>query len=555
MLQDGGYVFKRADSSEEIEQIHRLNYRTFVAEIPQHHDPGDGRLVDKFHAKNTYFIALRKGEVVGMISVHDQPPFSVAERLADPSVLARPDLRPIEVRLLAIAPEQRKSTVLIGLVYQFYEFARANGYTHAYISGLEERLPLYRQFGFEPLGPAVRCGQASFIPMGITIPRLVSVNERMARMWRKHMQRRETRRREPICLLPGPVAIAPAVHAAFHRPPIYHRGPEFIELFEKVRRTLGALVGGRDVAVLNGSGTLANEVVAATLAAGPNPGAGVLLVNGEFGRRMARQAARFGLRPRVLNWPWGQPWDLEQIDTVLSQEPVGSWIWGVHQESSTGVLNDLPGLLEVARRRGIRVCVDCISSVGAIPLDLREVYLATAASGKSLGAYAGAAIVFADARALSGLETGGVPSYLDLPAALASTGTRYTFPSPTLLALDAALAGYATPDKARGCYDRYAALGVYVRGQLRRLGLEPLATEDCASPVVTTFAPPGDEPSEAFVARCSLWGFDIGGQSGYLAERRLVQIATMGAVAREDCARLFTHLEEALVSSPALATA
>lgn len=554
MYQDGRYVFKRAETSEELEQIHCLNYRTFVAEIPQHHDPGDGRLVDKFHAKNTYFIALRHGQVVGMISIHDQPPFSVADRLTDPSILTCPGSRPIEVRLLAIAPEQRKSSVLVGLVYQFYEFARANGYTHAYISGLEERLPLYQQFGFEPLGPAVRCGEASFVPMGITIPRLVTVNERMARMWRKHMQRRETPRCEPLCLLPGPVMISPAVHAAFHQAPIYHRGPEFIELYEKVRCTLAAMVGGRDVAVLNGSGTLANEVAAATLAAGPNPGQGVMLVNGEFGKRLARQAERFGLQPRVLTWPWGQPWDLNQIDSVLSQEPAGSWIWGVHQESSTGVLNDLPGLLQVARRHGIRVCMDCISSLGAVPLDLSDVYLATAASGKSLGAYAGAAIIFADARKLAGLDMSHVPSYFDLPSALACTGTRYTFPSPTLLALDAALASYATPETARTCYDRYAALGVDVRGQLRRLGLEPLAAEDCAAPVVTTFAPPAEESAEAFVARCHFWGYAIGGQSGYLAERRMVQIATMGAVTREACAPLFTLLEEALIARPALAT-
>jgi aspartate aminotransferase-like enzyme len=555
MFQDGGYVFKRAELSEEFEQIHRLNYRTFVAEIPQHHDPGDGRLVDKFHEKNTYFIALRAGQVVGMISVHDQPPFSVADRLTDSSVLTRAGCRPIEVRLLAIAPEQRKSAVLIGLVYQFYEYARANGYTHAYLSGLEERLPLYRQFGFEPLGPAVPSGAARFVPMGITVPQLVNVNERMARMWRRRMQRRECRTSEPVCLLPGPVSVAPAIREAFCQPSIYHRGAEFTELFQKVRRSLGEMAGGRDVAVLNGSGTLANEVVAATLAAMPSPGNGLLLVNGEFGRRLARQATRFGLKPRVLTWPWGKPWDLDAIDDALSQEPSGSWVWGVHQESSTGVLNDLPGLIDIACRCGVRVCADCISSLGAVPLELGHVFLATGASGKSLGAYAGAAIVFADARQLSGLDTSRVPSYFDLAAALATPGTRYTFPSSTLRALDAALAAYATPEKARARYRHYAEMGAFVRQRLRALGLEPLAAEACVAPVVTTFAPPLEATAEAFVARCHFWGYAIGGQSGYLAEQRLVQIATMGAVTREACAPLFEHLEDFLVRRPALATA
>jgi aspartate aminotransferase-like enzyme/predicted N-acetyltransferase YhbS len=555
MYQDGGYLFKRAETTEEFEQIHRLNHRTFVAEMAQHHDPGDGRLVDKFHAKNIYFIAVKHDQVIGMISIHDRPPFSVADRLPDPSILTRPDARPIEVRLLAVAPEHRNSTVMMGLVCQFYEYTRGRGYTHAYISGVEERLPLYRTFGFEPLGPAVSSGGARFVPMGTTISQLVRVNERRTGMWRKRIERIESSRREPVCLLPGPVSIGPAVHAAFHQPPIYHRGPEFTELYENVRRTLAVIANGRDVAILNGSGTAANEVVAATVAAGPQPGSGVMLVNGEFGARLARQASRFGLTPRVLTWAWGKPWDLEQIDEVLANEPAGSWIWGVHQESSTGVLNDLPGLVELAQRRGIRVCVDCISSLGAVALDLSDVYLATAASGKSLGAYAGAAIIFADARQLADLDISRVPSYFDLPAALSSTGTRYTFPSPTLLALDAALSSYATPEQARVRYDHYAALGVYVRGQLRRLGLGPLAAEYCAAPVITTFAPPENETAEAFVARCHFWGYALGGQSGYLAERRLVQIATMGAVTRDLCAPLFTHLENALVARPALATA
>ena len=118
MLQVGDYVFKRAETGEEFEQIHRLNYRTFVSEIPQHQDPGNGLLVDKFHDKNAYFIALQDDQVVGMVSVHDQPPFSVADRLSDPAILQRPDVRPLEVRLLAVEPSRRNSTVFFGLVWQ-----------------------------------------------------------------------------------------------------------------------------------------------------------------------------------------------------------------------------------------------------------------------------------------------------------------------------------------------------------------------------------------------------------------------------------------------------
>src|SRR5260370_30869336 len=91
---------------------------------------------------------------------------------------------------------------------------------------------------------------------------------RVKHLWESHMERILPLRSQAICLLPGPVTIAPAVSQAFHQPPIYHRGPEFIALFQKVRRALGDLVGGRGVALFNWSGTLASEALAAALAAG-----------------------------------------------------------------------------------------------------------------------------------------------------------------------------------------------------------------------------------------------------------------------------------------------
>jgi aspartate aminotransferase-like enzyme len=199
--------------------------------------------------------------------------------------------------------------------------------------------------------------------------------------------------------------------------------------------------------------------------------------------------------------------------------------------------------------------VDCISSLGAVPLDLREVFLATGATGKSLGSYAGAALIFANGEALEKLDRRNVPSYLDLAAALGSEGPCYTFPSPTLLALEAALQEYATPERAQATFARYRELATFVRTQLRRLGMPPLAADDCASPVVTTFSPPGKETAVAFVARCRSWGYAIGGESGYLTQRRLVQIATMGAITRDRFDGLFDHLERWLAQRPVFAAA
>src|SRR5262249_7202955 len=257
------------------------------------------------HTKNAYLIVLREGRVVGMVSAHDQPPFSVADRLREPEILTRPGTRPLEVRLLAIEPAERNSTMFFGLIWSLYEHALSNGYTHLFISGIAERVSLYERLGFVALGPAVPSGEASFVPMMLTVGQLPRKMERVKRLWETHVGKVTTDPAESVCLLPGPVTTSAVVRTAFHQPPIYHRGQEFIRRFAALRTQLGEMVGGRRVVILNGSGTLGNEAVAATLAATPCEDRGVLLSNGEFGERLSRQAVRFGLQPRTLRWPWG----------------------------------------------------------------------------------------------------------------------------------------------------------------------------------------------------------------------------------------------------------
>jgi aspartate aminotransferase-like enzyme len=316
-----------------------------------------------------------------------------------------------------------------------------------------------------------------------------------------------------------------------------------------VRQSLAQLTNAAGVAITVGSGTLANEAIAASLTVDSMAKHGLMLVNGEFGRRIAKQVVRFGLNPPVLEWPWGQPWDLDQVAEALDRVPPGGWVWGVHQESSTGVLNDLPGLVAVARERGIRVCVDCVSSLGAVPLDLSEVYLASGATGKALSSYAGLSLIFAGPEQVAHLDTDRIPAYLDIPATLANSGPRFTVPSPLLKALAVALEVYSTPARAQARFDHYAELGRHVRTRLRDIGLPPLADESYSSPVITSFYPPGEESASDFVTRCETWGFLIGGQSGYLAEQRLVQIANMGAISQEELDRLFVRLEVWLARS------
>ena len=347
-----------------------------------------------------------------------------------------------------------------------------------------------------------------------------------------------------VCLLPGPVAIAPAVTSAFHEPLVYHRADEFLPLFERVRTRLTEMTGGtKSVALFVGSGTLANDAIAATLAADPHRGNGLVLVTGEFGGRLLKQARRWGLDPKVLTGEWGQTWDLTAVESTFRTMQPGGWVWAAHHETSTGVLNDLSALVALAKRYKMRVCLDTVSSLATVPIDLDGVYLASGASGKAVGSYAGVAFVFAEPTDLAHLDPESIPSYLDVASTLNTVGPRFTVPSPLIRALDAALLPLSTPAKRQSRFAEIRRLGDRIRATLLAVGIVPLAPAETASPAIVTFTPPGEESAADFVAKCSSWGFQIAGQSGYLAERGLVQIAVMGHVSEEEIEPLIANLK------------
>src|SRR5262249_8203608 len=139
---------------------------------------------------------------------------------------------------------------------------------------------------------------------------------------------------------------------------------------------------------------------------------GLVLSNGEFGERLLDHAARNGLPHAVLKREWGRRFELDALGRLLDREPSVAWIWAVHCETSTGMLNDLQALAGLCRARGLELCLDCISSIGVVPLDLGDVHLASGVGNKGLGSYPGLALVFhRDPIAAAG---GALPRYLDL---------------------------------------------------------------------------------------------------------------------------------------------
>src|SRR6266511_3596364 len=108
--------FRIASEEWEMEAIHRLNYKTFVEEIPQHERNPQQRLVDKFHAENTYAICLANDELVGMVCGRSQRPFSLDKKVPDLDAHLPQGYKVLEVRLLSVEKEYRNGFVFSKLV-------------------------------------------------------------------------------------------------------------------------------------------------------------------------------------------------------------------------------------------------------------------------------------------------------------------------------------------------------------------------------------------------------------------------------------------------------
>jgi aspartate aminotransferase-like enzyme len=478
--------FRKASRKEDFEQIHALNHRVFAEEIGQHAQEPSGSLADRFHLRNAYYVGVQGERLIGMISAHAGPEFSVRRRLPDPEVLAGL-VRPLEVRLLAIEPEARNRTVLAGLLWMVYEHAASEHYSHLLISGIVEREAMYRRMGFAPLGPPVREGAACFLPMIMPVNGLEQIAgsrvERHRRYWRRRLSGQAPARLEPgpVRLMSGPVRIHAQVAEAFARAPVAHRYRAFIDGFEQARSLLRALMPGLDVAILPGSGTLANAI-AANLRAIFGDREGLVISNGEFGERLRRQAEDAGLRFRHLRFEWGQPWELDAVIESMERRP--AWLWAVHLETSTGVLNDLQAMFSMAGEHGTAVALDCVSRLGGVAVPGgRMLYLASGVSGKCLGSYAGLACVFVSAECRERLGGRRVCRSFDLPAMLETCGPSMTIASPLLLALLAALKmHYGSPVDTVRRFAQNEAMGALVRRGLRGLGLAPLAPDAIAAP-------------------------------------------------------------------------
>lgn len=294
--------------------------------------------------------------------------------------------------------------------------------------------------------------------------------------------------------IPGPTPLPPQVLAAMSRQMINHRGKEFSEIIQQLTRKLQVFFQTKnDVLLLTSSGTGGMEAAVVNTM---SPGDGVLCIsNGFFGDRFSDIARAFGADITMLGFEWGKPIDIDAVRRALNQTARIKAVMVVHNETSTGVANDVAAIASIAREFDKLILVDAISSLGAVdlPIDKLGLDVVVTASQKAWMAPPGLAMISLSQRAWQAQAQAKMPRcYFDLAEAkkfYAKGQTPWTPAVGAAFGLATALdlmAAEGLPQIAA----RHERIARKARAGVKALGLSPFAEERFASNTVTAVKSP-----------------------------------------------------------------
>jgi aspartate aminotransferase-like enzyme len=330
-----------------------------------------------------------------------------------------------------------------------------------------------------------------------------------------------------INLTTGPVQIAKKVMAAFSETPISHRSDEFINLYKSTSELLCLKFYVQHTYILSGSGTLANEIMLQEIS--QIRGKGLILSNGEFGNRLINQATRIGLHFSEYVIEWGKEFEMTYLEKFFT-EHAPQWILFCHCETSTGVINDIKRIASVCKMKGCMCFVDCMSTVGTTSLNLSDISMATASSGKGFAAIPGLAII------LSNIETSvktDIPMYLDLGYYKLKDGIPFTISSNLLKALHVSI----TMKLDSVQYESTHAFGVSVYNALQSRSLVPYS--NTYSKVFTLVA--GNNMN--VIENMKTNGLILSNESEYLKSRNWYQLAIFGSYTQTEINTVLSVLQ------------
>jgi aspartate aminotransferase-like enzyme len=329
----------------------------------------------------------------------------------------------------------------------------------------------------------------------------------------------------------GPVNITKEVQNALSAATISHRSKHFEILYKNTTNYLSRQFSVKKTYLLTGSGTAANEAMIWQL---KMQGAkGLILSNGEFGSRLVDEAKRASLLFIEHKLLWGEGYDIAEIEKTIIENKI-SWILFCHCETSTGMVNDLDAISKVCKRNSCLCFVDCMSTVGTCKLDLSNVTMATASSGKGLASVPGLAIVFSNIDVISSNQ---IPVYFDLGYYHDKAGIPFTISSNLVNALYVSI-------QQKLQTDQFTLIKFYAKACHSLFHKNELLPYHNVHSKVFTIA-----SATSFVDNLFREEIVFSHESQYLRKRDLWQLALFGYYEESELKQLITTLERVLESA------
>jgi 2-aminoethylphosphonate-pyruvate transaminase len=353
-------------------------------------------------------------------------------------------------------------------------------------------------------------------------------------------------------LTPGPLTTTLTTKAAMLRD-WGSWDASFNAVTARVRERLTAIINGRETHVcvpMQGSGTFSVEGSVNTLV--PRDGHVLVLINGAYGKRLARLTEMMGRKLSVFETADDVPTTAADVARLLDADASITHVGLIHCETSTGILNPLPEIADVVAKRGRSLIVDAMSSFGAIPIDAKKIPFDAliAASGKCIEGPPGMGFVFVRKSVLEQCAGRSTSLALDLYDQWTymerTTQWRYTPPTHVVVAVDAALEQYIAAGGQPARYRRYAANCETLISGMTEMGFKVFLDPRIQAPIIVTFHAPAD-PKYAFKPfydEVRNRGFIL--YPGKLTQLETFRVGCIGAIGPEEMRQAVNAVRDSL---------
>ena len=346
--------------------------------------------------------------------------------------------------------------------------------------------------------------------------------------------------RDPILLTPGPLTTSMPTKAAMLRD-WGSWDSAFNAVNARLRAKLCAAIHAGDSHVcvpMQGSGTFSVEAAINTLV--PRDGHLLVLINGAYGKRMARLTQMMGRKCSTFETADDVQTTADDVNRLLTTDSSITHVGLIHCETSTCILNPLPEIAAVVARHGRRLIVDAMSSFGALPIDARATPFdaLVAASGKCIEGPPGMGFVFVKKGVLEHCAGNSTSLALDLHDQWAymekTSQWRFTPATHIVVALDSAMDQYIAEGGQPARYARYAANYAVLKDGMAELGFAVFLDLAIQAPIILTFhAPPDPKYTFAdFYNRVRDKGFIL--YPGKLTQVETFRVGCIGAIGPDE---------------------